>query len=92
MHKVCDKFNGVEEDKQLNSYEIYDDLINADEYGFTFEFKKCILNNYYKKLELAKEFVTDINKLNLPKSQEKHLNALKEMYVMVQNNILMTQN
>ena len=22
MHKVCDKFNGVEEDKQLNSYEI----------------------------------------------------------------------
>ena len=37
MHKVCDKFNGVEEDKQLNSYEIYDDLINADEYGFTFD-------------------------------------------------------
>lgn len=37
MHKVCDKFNGVEEEKQLNSYEIYDDLINADEYGFTFD-------------------------------------------------------
>jgi len=37
MHKVCDKFNGVEDDKKLNSYEIYNDLINADEYGFTFD-------------------------------------------------------
>ena len=37
MHSVCDKFNGIEEDKLIQSYPIYNDLINANEKEFTFE-------------------------------------------------------
>ena len=37
MHSVCDKFNGIEEDKLIQKYPIYKDLINANEEAFTFE-------------------------------------------------------
>ena len=36
MHKVCDQFNGVEEDKIMSSYDIYDDLINTNDPDFVF--------------------------------------------------------
>ena len=35
MHEVCDKFNGVEEDKIIDSYTIYNDLINENNDSFT---------------------------------------------------------
>ena len=37
MHSVCDKFNGIEEDKLIQKYPIYKDLINANEEEFIFE-------------------------------------------------------
>ena len=36
MHEVCDKFNGIEDDKILSSYDIYDDLVNTDDPDFVF--------------------------------------------------------
>ncbi len=36
MHKVCDKFNGVEDDKIMETYSIYNDLIEAEDPGFAF--------------------------------------------------------
>ncbi len=36
MHKVCDQFNGTLEDKKMNSYDIYNDLINANYSDFSF--------------------------------------------------------
>ena len=36
MHLVCDKFNGIEEDKLIQKYPIYSDLINANEEEFIF--------------------------------------------------------
>ena len=36
MHEVCDKFSGVEKDKTMKSYKIYDDLINNKDNRFTF--------------------------------------------------------
>ena len=36
MHSVCDKFNGIEEDKLIQKYPIYSDLINANEEEFIF--------------------------------------------------------
>ena len=37
MHEVCDKFNGVEDDKKMSNYTIYDDLINANDRSFSFD-------------------------------------------------------
>lgn len=36
MHEVCDKFNGVEDDKKMNSYSIYNDLININDPDYAF--------------------------------------------------------
>lgn len=36
MHEVCDQFSGLEKDKKLESYSIYDDLINNNDDSFTF--------------------------------------------------------
>jgi hypothetical protein len=38
MHEVCDKLNGVADDNVMNSYSIYDELINTDDSnGFSFD-------------------------------------------------------
>jgi len=36
MHEVCDKFNGVEEDKKLEKYPIYNELIKVNDEDFAF--------------------------------------------------------
>ena len=36
MHAVCDKFNGVEDDKILGSNSIYEDLVNTNDPDFAF--------------------------------------------------------
>ena len=36
MHKVCDQFNGVEEDRLMSNYDIYDDLISTNDPDFAF--------------------------------------------------------
>ena len=36
MHEVCDKFNGVEDDNTMTSYNIYNDLINTNDPDFAF--------------------------------------------------------
>lgn len=34
MHKVCDKFNGQEEENLLSTQSIYEDIVNSNEEGF----------------------------------------------------------
>jgi len=36
MHSVCDKFNGVEEDKIMDNYAIYKDLVKVNDSNFAF--------------------------------------------------------
>ncbi len=36
MHEVCDKFTGEKDDQLLNSYTIYNDLLNVDDSSFAF--------------------------------------------------------
>ena len=36
MHAVCDKITGEEEDKIMNTYPIYNDLINEDDSSYAF--------------------------------------------------------
>ena len=36
MHKVCDQFNVVDEDRIMSNYDIYDDLINTNDPDFVF--------------------------------------------------------